>query len=430
MPKDKHNITQNITSLMKKRQTQPRDKGGRPRKYDELTERRSITATPKAWKGLSEIADSFGLNRSEFIEKLGKKEFRILSEEVIEIHEISIYPRLHSIISLPHPRFKSLLSLIRRIAWNFDLIKEPYADESLVVETALRSLTCIALRDFVYSGELISTHLLVPIKWLAYRRLLHLAGLSSSNQAPQINVLPEQEPTVVIWRIFNAIVILEMNYPDLYRLFKMRFLEGLIWEQIRKLLALRGVDLTEEEIRKNTGLAFDKLRQIAKNFAGEERYTGESSDRLEKILGNKLKQAQAYYNLTNKWSGLNSKDIEKRRDIWEAFLLMGRLYPKLDVLNGEIDNHCGYEFSPDEQVYNTYQAAAISRINQEFDGYLEQRLNKLKKELEFCGTGRKNIRESMMKVINEEIGTKLPEEEFLMENCSPRRDIEETIFAH
>ncbi|WNZ46123.1 hypothetical protein Q2T42_30505 [Leptolyngbya boryana CZ1] len=45
---------------------------GQPEFYEEVKLRTSIALTPTARQGLDELAHSFGLSRSEFVERIGR----------------------------------------------------------------------------------------------------------------------------------------------------------------------------------------------------------------------------------------------------------------------------------------------------------------------------------------------------------------------
>jgi hypothetical protein len=58
---------------------------GRPTEYDERKEDHKVTVTPTGWRGVKQFAKSLSLSVSGLLEKLGRGQLLLVSEDELEI---------------------------------------------------------------------------------------------------------------------------------------------------------------------------------------------------------------------------------------------------------------------------------------------------------------------------------------------------------
>jgi hypothetical protein len=407
-------------------------KVGRPRKYDkEGLLRRNITVTNVGWEGFEKIAKDQGLSsRSELFDQIGRGQRPIEPIQFIPTAEIPVLPRLLSLIRKT-AYLKSLLSFTRLVSLKTGLIQELYDNEIMIKDTVTKAISIVALRSYVYPDDHTSSAL-ADIRWIIFRLLISSASGGNSHTSFSLNDEDSHEniireiyqecqskfPDKKIRRIIDAIDFLAKNNAQEYQVYEMRMMESLTWEQIYRLLKLRDSGLTEEQIRQLSHKAVGIIREAWHGLELDEievKSQAHEKDKLFHEMGDSLKIAQLYYDIfANTSTKIESKDFKK----WESFLLIAMHQdPKLDLLLPEIHHSWVHDMGKtnnlDMYEYNEKNNTIIDSIDNEFEKYLDEQLNILKKKLKFCGNKKQDVQETLMSFVNNDLAVRIPEGNFL-----------------
>lgn len=396
---------------------------GRPKKYaSESVElkRRNITATDPAWYGLEEVYKENNLSsKSDLFEQVGRKNLRVVSQnrllDIINAEEIPVLQRLFSLTEKT-PYMRSIISFARIVLLRIGVYKEiNYVHDELIERVILEALSLVALRDYVYPDHLVMSAV-ADIRWLVFRLLVTEFKIdfshiktdksiiesafqqinSSSETSAQIS---EENITLCapIDKIFDSIYYFAISFPSQYQIFKMRMMEGLTWEQISRILKIRGIHLTKEQIRVENHKAVDEIRNAWHSFEKRKGDSQENKENLKKEMEKALLLAQKYYDLINVPGKFSSEQFQK----WEAFLLISMDRQKLDLLLPEIHHSWVHQQDQeyiDKEEYKNRSTCIMENINREFKELLSKKLDVLKQKLKFCGNKAQNIHDTFTDV--------------------------------
>jgi hypothetical protein len=379
---------------------------GRPKKYgggSVSVKRRNITVTDDGWDGLDVVVLNNGLgSRSELVEQIGRKNLQVLP--AIDAREIPVLPRLDSFIN-KETYMRSLLSFARLVCLRTGITKElDDNSEEIIEKVVLRAITFVALRDYVYPGNLVNSAL-ADIRWLVFKLLLSEKNIHSQVMVTEIDeIINKYENPYLnseIEQIFDSVYLFSRSYSLEYQIYEMRMMESLTWEQIHRLFSIRGSRLTEEEIRYENCKAVNAIREAWHSLhlgtlkGGDPKSPGK--EKLQGEMSSTLKMAQGYYDL------INSEEIsaEQWKD-WEAFLLKCMKQPRLDLLLPEIHHSWVHRQMTTErmEIHKDKSTKIIEKIKKSFRENLEKELSGLKQKLQFCGNKRQDIQDALMTTIS------------------------------
>lgn len=466
--------------VTKTTQDQEKNKGGRPRKYPEEAKKRGLTATDKGWGGLGLLARRYNMSRSEFCDAIGKgkMEFTPKNEKLVAVyqnHHISdlgqliekicdeelivvpnhaighfeeqmpVMKRIYSLFGQknPHPRFLSLLWFVRRVALGLGVIKDTYENEDKIRDVVVDSIICIALRDYIFPDELV-TNALADIRWVAFHRLLKEAKfrgpleISSSLSAMMLSKESSDEVDDLDYMLIS-LERLSRNFPEQYRVFEMRYIQGLTGSQIQRLLEVRDCDKPLAELAKHTGRAMKNLREIFHEFRDSKKYQDddkmkflESSRGMEahkKILES-IPHARYYYKkLSEPFLKAGSFNEAKLSEL-ELFLQRERFDWCLDFTLGEVDHIAGHGIDRIDKGFDRSQILQIQQattrkirecLDLELKDQKQSLLNQLKRELKYCGNELEEMKDTLMGFIRQKFSLDLDEQFFLKEKYSGYR---------
>lgn len=453
-------------------QVNRKSKGGRPRKYSVGTTSHTITPTAEGWAGFSTLSIKLGADsRSELFDRIGKGEFELLSVDerweeacghygvkspselcerllsgefvIARNHtagaffesEIPVISRIKSLFGQKsaHPRFLSFLWFIRRISLGLGIIEDTYNNENFIEEIVLSSISCICIRDFIFPDELV-TNVLADIRWVAFHLLLKKAGINHSVEKNMVKgdfSEPSKDTnTDILDEIFIALENLRANYPHLYQVFNLRYIQGLTGSQIQRLLEVRGSQTSLESISAATGMALKHLRQSYHEFEQselddykkikkEELFKKSKIMEVREIIKTTLPFARAYYyELVRPFLDFRSltDNINKLGEL-EYILQESRLNWHLDFMLSELDHIGGHDIDRDKKRVHIkeIQQERAKSIREKFDEELQSVLQELKEMLKYGGNSQSELKSILMNFIQKKYHIDLDEQVFLKE---------------
>jgi hypothetical protein len=381
---------------------------GRPKKYDDhlgsgVVKRRNITVTDPGWQGLDVIVAANNLSsRSELVEQIGRNNLVVSpkKQELISVFSEEI-PVLRRLLSLTRKMtyMRSFISFSRLILLRIGISKKiDFNDDELIEEVIIEAITFIALRDYIYPDHLVDS-VLADTRWLIFTLLLLKSHITLAAVPSKKNETLEGNQNIVLGnelkRIFNSIYHFSISFPQEYQIYEMRMLESLTWEQIHRVLKIRDVSATREEIMNMNHKSVDKIREAWHYIdIGISTEKNENSD-LKKQMNSALISAQKYYELINDESLFAIEQFAN----WEMFILQSAREPKLDLLLPEIHHSWIHEKlvdSNDMKIYKDKSSKIVHNINERFEQHLIFQLNSLKQKIRFCGNKKKDIQDVLI----------------------------------
>lgn len=354
----------------------PTQKRGRPPLEEHERKRpRNLSLSLRAWRGLEDQAYFLGISSiSELNEQLGLGKLRITSKKDPTL-DIPLYPRLKSFIQPPLAVFWSLSSFVRRTAQQLGLIEQLDDNEYLICDVLKRAITIVFFVGYTHPDYYINNPSAF-MRWLSYRILLARTSSEFRGEQPK-QLLNDEKIDTIICTIYQALIMMDdaqyVNYPAL----RMKILDGLTLSQIQKVLTIQRnqEEISEEKIRNMIKMGLAQLRKTL------EIAHPEKIEIVQKKLGF-YKQVKDYFKLAS-LSSLSQK--EDRKNL-ESFLLITESNNELDFWIDEINFYLGYELSNSDNNYSEKQEKLRQRINDEIDGYIKEKIERINRELAFCVT--------------------------------------------
>jgi hypothetical protein len=384
----------------------PNRKRGRPRKEAiQKKVRQTITLDPGAWDRLCQLAKTHGYDSgSTFINDLGVKVAVSPERSELDRSEVPAIDRLLSCGDPPSSRLWSVFSFIRTISLRLGLIDHPYANESLIEDTARQAMTVLCLRSFLEPDNHVN-NITGYTNWISWHILQARAGIEETQINPlQLNSLLPQSDSIepFIWQHVNAIELLRANSFGDYQIFQMAMMERFSGRQIDLILKLREHDINPADSLNRVKNVMHTLRLAWHDEASKKETPKKIKDKWKKDAEYILKVSQRYLELIRRKDLINNKEA---REQIELILLSSIRTPLLDVFIREIDHAYGCQISGDLEKYNYHQKDLRQNLyfsEKKLTEYFSENVSKLKKKLAFAGSTRRDIYDTFMKFIRED----------------------------